>query len=124
MRSEWINWTPSTLPADTEECSDVGRLPQNGTAKTAQNSDPMDSGSFGSAAPGESLNIWKVEGPPASLDVPCTCAEKSYPHFQHRDGTGPGSGRGPREWRKAQPVKMSWDDLKKLVTESESNKED
>jgi hypothetical protein len=27
------------------------------------------------------------------LDVPCTCSEKPYPHFRHRDGTGPGSGR-------------------------------
>jgi hypothetical protein len=26
------------------------------------------------------------------LPVPCTCAEKPYPHFRHRDGSGPGSG--------------------------------
>lgn len=27
------------------------------------------------------------------LDVACTCDEQAYPHFRHRDGTGPGSGR-------------------------------
>lgn len=26
------------------------------------------------------------------LDVPCTCDEKPFPHFRHRDGSGPGSG--------------------------------
>jgi hypothetical protein len=26
------------------------------------------------------------------LDAPCTCSEKPFPHFQHHDGTGPGSG--------------------------------
>lgn len=117
MKSEWLNWTPSKLSAEVEESSDVGGLPRNGPAKTAKTPDSTTSGSFGSATPEESVNIWTAEAPPTSIDVPCRCAEKPYPHFRHRDGTGPESGRGPREWRKGQPVKMSWDDLKKLVTE-------
>lgn len=27
------------------------------------------------------------------LDVPCRCDEKPHPHFRHRDGSGPGSGK-------------------------------
>lgn len=27
------------------------------------------------------------------MPVPCTCSEKAYPHFRHRDGSGPGSRR-------------------------------
>jgi hypothetical protein len=30
---------------------------------------------------------------PIILPTPCTCSEKPYPHFRHRDGGGPGSGR-------------------------------
>ncbi len=33
------------------------------------------------------------EMPVVYLEVPCTCREKSYPHFRHRDGSGPSSGR-------------------------------
>ena len=119
MKSEWLNWTPTKPSAEEAESSDVGGFSRDGTAKTAKTLDSPAFGCFGSVIPGKSFNIWTAEGPATTIDVPCTCSEKPYPHFHHRDGSGPGSGRGPREWRKAQPVKMSWDDLKKLVTESE-----
>ncbi len=37
------------------------------------------------------------------MDVPCTCNEKPHPHFRHRDGSGPGSGRtlAPENRRRA-----------------------
>lgn len=40
----------------------------------------------------ELLEMLREEERVVYWDVPCTCSEKPYPHFRHRDGSGPGSG--------------------------------
>jgi hypothetical protein len=135
----WENAPRTALPIPDESTllSGFGSAP-SGTSSKVGHKSPVLSG-IGSAFPRTSSKIGRRGGPKATppilenslrttppipdtstlpaipLDVPCRCG-KGPPHYRHLDGSGPGSGMGPRIWRKAQPIKMT-EELKQLVIE-------
>lgn len=118
MKSKWLNRVPAEPTADPpilgdalrKEVPKVPKVEEQGTFGTFGTAFPKEcpkktdtkrtSGSFGRAFQGDGSKKEDAELV-VLVDVPCTCAEKPYPHFRHRDGTGPASGKGPQEWRKA-----------------------